>query len=466
MKLTIGMANYNDHSGVYFTLQALRLYQDLVDTELLVVDNYGNDNLEKWITTWCKTNTRYVRYIDIQGTSAPRQKVFEEARGEWVICIDSHVLLTSGAISKFKEWTISNTECNDLLHGPMMYDNTTAMVTHMEPVWRGSMWGIWSEIIEEKDLPTEVFEIPMHGLGLFACRKSAWLGFNPNFSGFGGEEGYIHQKFRKSGYKVLCLPFLRWLHRFNDIEGAKFNLDMRDRIRNYLYGFNELGMSFDPIRKEFGGEIVDSLLATIELPKASKDPAELYSYIYSHAIPNKGLYGGSPRREGIIMEFIRKYCDTSMSIIDLSCGRGHLLRWLLASGYKACGTEIADSLMQPGGELYGLPVRKVYYKDLVLDYPPANFDLIVSNDVIEHLADEECVECAIRDMAYLSKKYVVISTGGMRAARNPFPELGLNNLHTVVKPKEWWINIISKYLDVFQSFEAAGSLFIFGKIKQ
>jgi hypothetical protein len=39
--LTIGMAAYNDFGGVYFTLQSLRLYQDLRDTELLVVDNYG-----------------------------------------------------------------------------------------------------------------------------------------------------------------------------------------------------------------------------------------------------------------------------------------------------------------------------------------------------------------------------------------------------------------------------------------
>ena len=39
--LTIGMPTYNDFDGVYFTLQALRSYQDLRDTELLVVDNYG-----------------------------------------------------------------------------------------------------------------------------------------------------------------------------------------------------------------------------------------------------------------------------------------------------------------------------------------------------------------------------------------------------------------------------------------
>ena len=41
IELTIGMATYNDFDGVYFTLQALRLYQDLEQTELLVIDNYG-----------------------------------------------------------------------------------------------------------------------------------------------------------------------------------------------------------------------------------------------------------------------------------------------------------------------------------------------------------------------------------------------------------------------------------------
>ncbi len=39
--LTIGMATYKDFDGVYFTLQALRLYQDVRDTEFLVIDNYG-----------------------------------------------------------------------------------------------------------------------------------------------------------------------------------------------------------------------------------------------------------------------------------------------------------------------------------------------------------------------------------------------------------------------------------------
>jgi hypothetical protein len=49
--------------------------------------------------------------------------------------------------------------------------------------------------------------IPAQGMGVFACRKNNWLGFNPKFRGFGGEEGYIHEKYRKNGKQVICLPF-------------------------------------------------------------------------------------------------------------------------------------------------------------------------------------------------------------------------------------------------------------------
>ena len=41
MDLTVGMATYRDFDGVYFTIQALRLYQDMEGVELLVVDNFG-----------------------------------------------------------------------------------------------------------------------------------------------------------------------------------------------------------------------------------------------------------------------------------------------------------------------------------------------------------------------------------------------------------------------------------------
>jgi hypothetical protein len=69
VELTIGMAVYNDFDGVYFTLQALRLYQDLDDTELLVVDNYGCEDTRGFVEGWAKG--RYIRATDAVGTAAP-----------------------------------------------------------------------------------------------------------------------------------------------------------------------------------------------------------------------------------------------------------------------------------------------------------------------------------------------------------------------------------------------------------
>lgn len=240
MKLTIGMAVYNDFSGVYFTVESLRLYHDLTNCEILIVDNKGDKSLKNWVEHWGKSNVRYERFIDVVGTTAPRQRVFDYAEGEYVICIDSHVLLFPHSLDRL--W-----EGDDLIHGVMYYDNLSSPVTHMEPEWRSEMWGTWATL---QPIPSTPFEIPMHGLGLFGCKRDAWLGFNPNFKGFGGEEGYIHEKFRKAGRKVMCLPWLKWVHRFGAV--GDYPLNVMDRIRNYIIGFKELGLDLSPIYKEFG----------------------------------------------------------------------------------------------------------------------------------------------------------------------------------------------------------------------
>ena len=113
------------------------------------------------------------------------------------------------------------------------------------------MYGVWGHDPRGDDPDGEPFDIPMQGIGLFACRRDAWPGFNPRFHGFGADEGYIHEKFRQAGGRTLCLPFLRWLHRFARPLGAPYPLRWKDRIRNYLLGFAELGLDAAPVREHF-----------------------------------------------------------------------------------------------------------------------------------------------------------------------------------------------------------------------
>ena len=104
----------------------------------------------------------------------------------------------------------------------------------------------------------------MQGLGLFACRKAAWPAFNDRFRGFGGEEGYIHGKFRAAGGKTLCLPYLRWLHRFGRPGGVPYPIRWEDRILNYFAGFNELGWDTEPVKAHFAEKLDPETVARCE----------------------------------------------------------------------------------------------------------------------------------------------------------------------------------------------------------
>jgi hypothetical protein len=100
--LTIGMAHFNDFDGVYFTLQALRLYHDCRNVEFLIVDNSPEMPAGKTVKQFLANipNARYVAMQEAIGTSTPRDRVFHEAAGEAVMCIDCHVLLAPGVVAR------------------------------------------------------------------------------------------------------------------------------------------------------------------------------------------------------------------------------------------------------------------------------------------------------------------------------------------------------------------------------
>ncbi len=259
--LTIGMATYNDFDGVYFTLQALRLYHDLTDTELLVVDNYGCTHTRSLVENWL--NGRYILATDKVGTAAGRELVFREARGAATLCCDSHVFFAPGTIARLKAYHREHPDCADLLQGPLIYDDLHSFSTHFAPAWRGQMWGTWATDPRGADPEGEPFDIPMQGLGAFSCRTSAWPGFNPQFRGFGGEEGYIHEKFRRAGGRCLCLPWFRWLHRFGRPAGVPYPLTIEDKLRNYLIGHTELGLDLRPILRHFAAFLTKERIVAI-----------------------------------------------------------------------------------------------------------------------------------------------------------------------------------------------------------
>jgi hypothetical protein len=312
--LTIGMATFDDFDGVYFTIQSLRMHhRDIMDKcEIVVIDNNPNGKHGPSVSSLIghlnssqpRFPARYIPFFESVGTSSSRDRIFKEAKGKFVLCTDCHVLFWQDALERFINYIESNPNESAIMHGPLMYDDLKNISTHFNDQWRSEMWGTWGSAwvdkynnhftcIEKnrkvhtvqlidgktpvtiegvsdldwagherqltglgcKPLGREVnehpFDIPGQGLGVFACAKAYWPGFNPDARGFGGEELYVHKKHRSRGHRVILLPFLRWLHRFSRPEGVKYPLTLWNKVRNYVLEFQEMDWNLEEVYNHF-----------------------------------------------------------------------------------------------------------------------------------------------------------------------------------------------------------------------
>jgi len=93
------------------------------------------------------------------------------------------------------------------------------------------------------------------------------------------------------------------------------------------------------------------------------------------------------------LEDRRRGCQT-LRIIDVGCGRGDTVAWLCAQGWDAYGIDISPEYIQRGREYLAEegadPARlQVLNDDLTYPFPDGMFDVVLSDQVIEHVADLE-----------------------------------------------------------------------------
>jgi glycosyltransferase involved in cell wall biosynthesis len=257
MKFSIGMATFDDFNGVYFTVMNLMMNHREWIHEIIIVDNNPtgpqSQRLKEFVANCNGALIRYVPLEHPQGTAPPRNRVFAEATSEYVVCLDSHVLPVAGFFDALAAFFEAHPDCTDLVQGPLLYDNLIGLSTHFADAWREGMWGTWD--YDQRVETDPWFEIPAQGLGFFSCRKAAWLGFNPSFREFGGEEWYIHEKYRQAGNRTMCVSGCKWVHRFN-VNPAYKHTRMQ-LIRNYIIGHRELNIPLDRCRQHFSRMITE-----------------------------------------------------------------------------------------------------------------------------------------------------------------------------------------------------------------
>ena len=331
-KLTIGMAHHNDFDGLYFTIQDIlkeltfsRNKDMLTDIEFVIVENCLQDSKHKDAVrehSRMVPNCKYVDGTATQGAAASKNLIFEHASGDFVLVMDCHVLLCPArkVICHILEFIYNNADSKDLYSGPLVYDDLHTISTHFNDVWSGQMWGQWGDtrkcncgnfyfsslVIDNKIVVVDVatqqqysqcpscstkvpntemsepyarseedkpFPIFAQGMGLFLSKRDQWLGYHADAIGFGGEEICIHTRYRQAGRQCICLPFMKWMHRFKRPAGVTYPLTLFNKVRNYMLEFNDLGLDLQPLYQHFveehgfGQEYWDKLLAHIQKDK-------------------------------------------------------------------------------------------------------------------------------------------------------------------------------------------------------
>lgn len=106
-------------------------------------------------------------------------------------------------------------------------------------------------------------------------------------------------------------------------------------------------------------------------------------------------------------------------LLDAGCGTGGFLRWALASGSfaSAAGVDIGSAAIElaveslPGVDLRAAPLRTLPFDD-------DSFDLVVSNDVLQHVPEGD-VDASLSELRRVLAPYgtVLLRTNGSRRLR-------------------------------------------------
>jgi len=178
-----------------------------------------------------------------------------------------------------------------------------------------------------------------------------------------------------------------------------------------------------------------------------------------------GRYGGPTTRNARFVNFIEANIPKEASVHDAGCGRGHLICKLGELGYNVSGSDCAPSLFFQ--ELRDLPAQLVTYEDLRV-FGQDRFNVVVSNDVLEHLVNEDAVDKAIADLAFIAKDWLLVSVG-TKPAKN-FPSvnrsLGIDDLHRVKRAGGWWRDRLNKHMEEIEHHRSRNNWFQFGRVRR
>ena len=236
--LTIGIIHHERLRTLRATISALQRDHDLRDVEILVCDTKRSKKARKWVRR--QQGIRYVASSLRQPGNALDQ-VFELAHADVVVVLQDPVRLRKDALASLRDYFTNHPDSRNLVHGPLMRGNTVVS-THSDPYWRRNTWGSAARDARGGRADGEAFVVPMQESGVFSCRRDAWPGMPVLWRGYGGEAGFLQERFRRNGGQVVCLPGFRW-ERIAPLGSVRPRSPAAHHVlRNHLSGAADLGL--------------------------------------------------------------------------------------------------------------------------------------------------------------------------------------------------------------------------------
>ncbi len=126
------------------------------------------------------------------------------------------------------------------------------------------------------------------------------------------------------------------------------------------------------------------------------------------------------------VELVTRFAPQDAKILDLGCGNGISSRLLNQSGFEVVGTDISPLFLEDARKWENPNLRYEVCDVLELPFADESFDVICSNELVEHLPDVE---------TGLSEMVRVVRTGGKVVISGP-------NLCSPITPFLDWIRLM------------------------
>lgn len=425
LEFTFGFSTRDDYDGAWMTIEGALLYHRRVfeNGEIVVIDNSPEGSEHASLLEKHVKEHKQVRYIRASGATSSclfKDQLFREARGEFVLCCDSHVLFEYGALESLLQYYRQNPGCSDLLSGPafsgagrMVGTQQHVYAERMTPegrerfikdrgdrkirdiaqggLWAGGALGVWA--VDEKgvDPAGEPFEVDQQGTGCFSCRREAWPGFLEGMQGHGGNETYLMERFRERGDRVLSHPALRWVHRFGNPRDGRYPGNWPDRVRNYLRGFVDLDRPdlYDGAMEHFAKTCPKT---SAEAAKYIHRPTGLWEKLSGSWFTKPGIRGGAIPKS--LFHELRRVCEPGFRTLEFGCGLSTLLFNELKTHHEAIEHDAKwrDQVLPHIRK--GIPVTLCDIKDGWYEWKPMKdrqYDVILVDGPPGRIGREGCL---------------------------------------------------------------------------